>query len=101
MTPKHGEQNYDKLYKLRPIINFIENSFAKYYQPQQKLVVDECKVKFKGRNSMKQYMRDKPVKRGFKIWMLCTQTGYNLKFKIYTEAKKELELKLGLVLRLF
>jgi hypothetical protein len=30
--------------------------------------------KFKGRSSMKQYMRDKPVKRGYKLWMLCDES---------------------------
>ncbi|XP_028044425.1 piggyBac transposable element-derived protein 4-like [Rhopalosiphum maidis] len=33
---------------------------------------------------MKQYMQNKPIKRGFKIWMLCDQSSYNLKFEIYT-----------------
>ncbi|KAL3191415.1 hypothetical protein MRX96_059796 [Rhipicephalus microplus] len=29
-------------------------------------------------------MPKKPVKRGYKVWMLCASTGYNLKFQIYT-----------------
>ncbi|XP_029824862.2 piggyBac transposable element-derived protein 4 [Ixodes scapularis] len=27
---------------------------------------------------------EKPVKRGYKVWMLCASTGYNLKFEIYS-----------------
>lgn len=29
-------------------------------------------------------MRDKPIKRGYKIWVLCDSSGYNLKFQVYT-----------------
>lgn len=33
-------------------------------------------------------MQDKPVKRGYKVWMLCDSSGYNLKYEVYT-CKKE------------
>ena len=84
VQPKRGEQNYDKLYKLRPFLTEISKTFSKNYHARQKLVIDESMVKFNGRSSLKQYMRDKPIKRGFKIWMLCDSAGYNLKFEIYT-----------------
>lgn len=29
-------------------------------------------------------MPKRPVKRGYKVWMLCASNGYNLKFDIYT-----------------
>jgi hypothetical protein len=28
-------------------------------------------------------MRDKPIKSGYKIWMLCDESCYNLKFQVY------------------
>ena len=41
-------------------------------------------VKYKGRSSKKQYIPQKPVKQGFKIWMLAdSATGYVLKFTVY------------------
>ena len=41
-------------------------------------------VKYKGCSSIKQYIPQKPVKRGFKIWMLVdSATGYVLKFTVY------------------
>lgn len=52
-------------------------------------------VKFKGRSSLKQFMKDKPIKRGYKIWMLCDKSGYNLKFQVYT-GKCENSVVLGL-----
>lgn len=45
---------------------------------------DESMVKFKGRSGLKQYMPMKPIKRGFKVWVLAdSKTGYMLNFKIY------------------
>jgi len=84
LKPKRGEIDYDKLYKIRPLLNCLSETFKKSYRPHQKLAVDESMVKFKGRCTMKQYMQNKPIKRGFKIWMLCDQSSYNLKFEIYT-----------------
>ena len=41
-------------------------------------------IKYEGRSSIKQYMPNKPIKRGFKIWMLAdSETGYALKFSVY------------------
>jgi hypothetical protein len=40
-------------------------------------------VKFKGSSSLKKYMREKPVTNGWKFWMLCRESCYNLKFQIY------------------
>ncbi|XP_049940776.1 piggyBac transposable element-derived protein 4-like [Schistocerca serialis cubense] len=84
LHPEKGHPGYDKLYKLRPVIKILSESFSKCYQPSKHLAIDESMIKFKGRNSMKQYMRDKPIKRGYKVWMLCDKTSYNLKFDIYT-----------------
>lgn len=53
-------------------------------------------IKFKGRSSLKQYMRDKPNKRGFKIWMLCDSSSYNLKFQVYTRKSDVLGAEKGL-----
>ena len=38
---------------------------------------DEHMVKFKGDSSMKQYVKNKPIKWGFKFWLHCSAiTGY-------------------------
>lgn len=63
--------------------------------PHREVAIDEAMVKSKGRSSLKQYMKDKPIKRGYNIWMLCDKFGYNLKFKIYT-GKSEGSVEIGL-----
>lgn len=41
-------------------------------------------------------MRDKPIKRGFKIWMLCDSSLYNLEFQVYTAKSDVLGAEKGL-----
>ena len=42
-------------------------------------------VPFKGRSTLKQYMPKKPLRRGFKVWMLAdSHTGYVSSFEVYT-----------------
>ncbi|XP_049942547.1 piggyBac transposable element-derived protein 4-like [Schistocerca serialis cubense] len=84
IAPDRNSQNYDKLYNLRPFLDHLNRKFQDCYKPHQKLAIDEAMVKFKGWSSLIQYMRDKPIKRGYKVWMLCDQSSYNLKFDVYT-----------------
>ena len=42
-------------------------------------------VPYKGRSSLKQYMPQKPTKRGFKVWVRADSTnGYVSQFQVYT-----------------
>lgn len=96
LMPLPNNLNFDKLYKLRPFIDFLSQSFIDCYKPHHNVAVDESMVKFKGRSSMKQIMRDKPIKRGYKILMLCDESAYNLKFQIYVgKGKNKVECGLG------
>ncbi|XP_060863545.1 piggyBac transposable element-derived protein 3-like [Metopolophium dirhodum] len=81
--------NKDKLFKLRPIIDKLNESFKRNYFGTRQVSVDESMVKFKDRSTLKQYNPMKPVKRGYKIWSLADQKGYMLAFKIY-QGKEEI-----------
>ena len=48
------------------------------------VAVDESMVRFKGRSTLKQYNPMKPIKRGYKIWVLADKSGYFLDGEIYT-----------------
>ncbi|XP_047101014.1 serine/threonine-protein phosphatase 6 regulatory ankyrin repeat subunit B-like [Schistocerca piceifrons] len=53
-------------------------------------------IKFKGRSSIKQYLPKKPIKRGYKVWVLADKSDYAWKLDIYTGKKDNaVEKKLG------
>lgn len=58
---KAGEDGYDMLQKVRPMMDILENFHLKY-NPGRELAVDKAMVPFKGRHCIKQYMKDKPHK---------------------------------------
>ena len=84
--------NKDKLYKLRPLIEMMNNNYMKLYNVSQKLNIDESMILFKGHHSIKQYNPMKLIKRGYKMWVRANMDGYISKFDVYqgkvTEANK-------------
>lgn len=82
--PARGTRNFDKLYKIRPLITHFSEVYSQSFTPSRNVAIDESMIGFKGRTSLKQYMPMKPVKRGFKVWALaCSETGYLYAFDIY------------------
>lgn len=82
--PVAGSPDFDKLYKIRPIVDHLKYKFLTAFAPSRYLSIDESMIGFKGRTSLKQYMPMKPIKRGFKVWAIsCAETGYLLDFDIY------------------
>lgn len=80
-----GEPGYDPLFKVRPLLDIVDPTYASVFCPGQKLSVDESMVKFKGRVSFRQYMPAKPVRFGMKQFVVCdSKTGYALKYLTYT-----------------
>ena len=64
----------DKGFKILPVINDFNNSFSNAVCYDELQSVDEHKVKFKGRSSIKQYVKKKPVKWCIKFWYRCVST---------------------------
>ena len=60
--------------------------------------------KFKGRNVMKQYMKAKIIKWGYRIWKLCdSSSAYTLNLDVYTgetERKREKGLAYDVVMEM-
>ncbi|XP_047118675.1 piggyBac transposable element-derived protein 4-like [Schistocerca piceifrons] len=84
LMPQKGNKCYDKLYKIRPLVNQLLTRFKECYALTKEQSVDECMVKFKGQISFKQYMPQKPIKRGYKIWVRADKMGYICDFEVYT-----------------
>ena len=85
MTMNRTDPNYDRLWKIRPILDTILKQCQGNYHPHRQQSVDEAMIKFKGRSSMKQYMPKKPTKRGFKVWVRADSiNGYVCQYEVYT-----------------
>ena len=53
-------------------------------------------TKFKGRSSIRQYLKMKPIKRNFKWWFRCASSnGYLYEFDLYLGKKQNVEVNLG------
>ncbi|XP_068626117.1 piggyBac transposable element-derived protein 4-like [Battus philenor] len=59
MEPPRGSSEYDKLYKLRPLLTVLNKVYQREAFNSEVQSIDECMVKFKGRSSLKQYMPKK------------------------------------------
>ncbi|XP_063222023.1 piggyBac transposable element-derived protein 4-like isoform X2 [Bacillus rossius redtenbacheri] len=82
--PERSSLNFDKLFKVRPILNHFNAVFRQVFSPSRFLSIDESMIAFKGRSSFKQYLPLKPIKRGFKIWVICCSvTGYMIGYDFY------------------
>ncbi|XP_051167638.1 piggyBac transposable element-derived protein 4-like [Leptopilina boulardi] len=93
--PKKGHPNYDKLYKLRLIIDTLSHTFKSCWNPGKYQSIDESMIKFKGRSSLKQYMPAKPIKRGYKSWTRSDESGFISEFQVYTGKSDSPEKQLG------
>lgn len=84
LLPRRDSPEFDKLYKLRPVIQTLSDTFQQCYKPSKIQAIDESMIRFKGRSSLKQYMPQKPIKRGYKVWIRADSSGYVCQFQIYT-----------------
>ena len=83
MALPRGDQHYDPLYKVRPIIRLLGNKFSEYYKPDKHILIDETMIGFKERTFMKQCTPKKPTKWGLKVWSLVDCATYLLRFDVY------------------
>ena len=84
MLPR-GDRGYDKLFRVRPLLDVISRTFSDEYRPSKFVSIDEAMVKYKGRLGFKQYMPMKPVKRGIKVWVRAdAMNGFVCAIQVYT-----------------
>ena len=85
VDPRDPVNAADKLHKIRYILNSVCQNFQDEYVPHEHVTVDEAMVPFKGRLGFKQFMKNKPVKSGIKLWVLADSvTAYCYNLEVYT-----------------
>ncbi|XP_042142454.1 piggyBac transposable element-derived protein 4-like [Ixodes scapularis] len=97
MDPEKTDAVRDgKLHRITHLLQHMNDVSCQHFQPYRNLCVDERMVKSKGRSGIRQYMRDKGVKWGYKLWVLAdSSTGYTVQFSVYT-GKRETPSSKGL-----
>lgn len=89
-------QSSDRAYKIRSVMQHFNLCFQAAINNSLRQSIDEHMIKFKGHNIMKQYIKNKPIKWGFKMWCRCeSSTGYLYQFGLYTGKKINTEIGLG------
>lgn len=79
--------NYDKLWKVRPLLDVLSKRCIELYSPHPQISVDESMIGTKCRLSFIQYMPKKPVKWGIKVWVCADSVnGYIYTFDVYCGA---------------
>ena len=82
-----GHKDYDKMYKVKELVQHCNTIFPKYFQFSRHVALDESMVKTKSRIDNLVYNPQKPVRRGIKIYSLCDSKDvrypYLLQFEVY------------------
>lgn len=80
----NDEDNGDRYYKIRPIVDMIRANCLKY-ENEQKFSIDEMMVLYKGKKARnrKQYMNQKPSKWSFKMFVRALVSGFVCDFLLY------------------
>ncbi|KAK2705490.1 hypothetical protein QYM36_015771 [Artemia franciscana] len=106
-SKKPGEQGFDKLYKIRPVLGHIRSKFLEV-TPKENHSIDEQMIRFKGRSNLRPYLPKQPTKWGIKVFTRAGVSGFVHDFAVYqgkgTLGEDDIEPDLGvggnIVLRL-
>lgn len=74
------KNKHDRGFKIRPMITMIRASFQQFGIFESKLEMMVC---YFGRNSLKQFIRGKPIRFGYKFCALCGVSGFCYNFNLY------------------
>ncbi|KAF0682270.1 piggyBac transposable element-derived protein 3-like, partial [Aphis craccivora] len=85
----------DGYWRVRPVLDILHQTFHEANDNSEHQAIDEMMIPFKGRNSLKQYLRNKPKKWGFKVWARAGVSGYIYYFEMYQGSDKSKRSKFG------
>ncbi|XP_047444335.1 piggyBac transposable element-derived protein 4-like [Mugil cephalus] len=81
---KKGTPAYDKLFRIKPLMEDILTACQAHYHPRKELAVGERVVATEAKTGTNQFMNAKPARRGIKLFVLAdSSNGYTVNFDIY------------------
>ena len=80
---KNALNSSDKFAKVRLLFNAINKQCILNYQFTQHVSIDKRIVPYFGKHGTKQYIHGKPIKFGFKLWVIATPLEYFIRFRPY------------------
>ena len=66
----------DKFAKVRPLFDALGKKFLENCPHEENHSIDEAMVPYFGRHGCKQFIRGKPIRYGYKLWVGATRLGY-------------------------
>jgi hypothetical protein len=69
------EDNKDSFINVRPVLDILSETFANACTPTEYMAIDGMIIPFKSRSRNKQYIKSKPKKWGFKVWLRASADG--------------------------
>ncbi|XP_017472568.1 PREDICTED: piggyBac transposable element-derived protein 3-like, partial [Rhagoletis zephyria] len=76
----------DRFSKVRPLFDHLNRKFMENNQMEEMHCVDEAMVPYFGRHGCKQFLRGKPIRYGYKLWVGSTRLGFVNWFEPYQGA---------------
>lgn len=86
--------DYDPLFKVSPLLKRLREAMS-HIEPEERHSVDEQMIPFKGRSGLKQFIRNKPHRWGFKVFARAGMSGLVYDFMVYTGKAMKLPGNLG------
>ena len=78
------EDPNDPAWQVRVILEMVRKNIKCFGFFETALSIDEMMIKFFGRLKMKQFIPNKPIKFGIKMWGLCDTDGFLFQYDIYS-----------------
>lgn len=75
--------NDDRFGKIRPVMCMLNERWLQYFPSDAYLSIDESMVPYYGKHGAKQHIHGKPIRFGYKVWILTTRLGYVIQGEPY------------------